>query len=372
MDHLGNAMEYTVAQLAEILLPTAVRGSYSGKIYGIASLEEAGPGNVSFFYKPSYLRNSRQFSSISNCRASVLLLPTDFPGEPGEGRIYFLLPDPSLAVATLCAAEEKTLEISAIAGVHPTAIISPTAFIDPTASIGPYCTVDTGTTIAAHVHLGSHCTIGPRCQIGDHVRLHDRVTLYRDTAIGSRSIVHSGAVIGCDGYGYASGNDGIHRKLPHIGRVIIGEDVEIGANTTIDRARFAITRIGSGTKIDNLVQIGHNVTTGRSCLIVAQAGIAGSTTLGDHVVLAGQSGIAGHISIGDRTQVGAQGGVDRNLPADCRVRGTPSMAIDQANRFYVLRKDVPELFRRVTRLERNRKDVGRESPPPSTAGGGLS
>jgi UDP-3-O-[3-hydroxymyristoyl] glucosamine N-acyltransferase len=345
-------MEYTVEQLADLLRPSDIRGSCMGKICGIAGLDEAGPGDVSFFHVPRYLRNPRRLSAVTGCKASLILVPEDFPADPPVGTTYFLLPDPSGALAKICAAEEEKLDPPAAAGVHPTAIVDPTAAIDPTASIGPYCTVGAGVTIGDHVQIGSHCQIGPRCQIGAHVRFHDRVTLYRDTEIGPRGIVHSGAVIGCDGYGYATSAGGVHHKLPHIGRVIIGADVEIGANSTIDRARFAVTRIGAGSKIDNLVQIGHNVAVGRGCLIVAQAGIAGSATLGDFVVLAGQTGVAGHLSIGEGSQVGAQGGVAGNLPAGSRVRGTPAMPLDRANRFYVLRKDIPELFRRVARLEK--------------------
>jgi UDP-3-O-[3-hydroxymyristoyl] glucosamine N-acyltransferase len=185
--------------------------------------------------------------------------------------------------------------------------------------------------------------------------------------VRARCIIHGGAVIGGDGYGYLT-EGSKHRKLAHIGRVVLEEDVEIGANCTIDRARFSETRIGSGTKVDNLVQIAHNVTVGRGCLLVAQAGIAGSTHLGDYVILAGQSGVAGHVTVGSGSQVAAQGGVASNLPPNSVVRGSPSMPLALANRYYVLRKRIPELFRRVERLEK-----GRPLPTDSTAlgGGGL-
>jgi UDP-3-O-[3-hydroxymyristoyl] glucosamine N-acyltransferase len=263
---------------------------------------------------------------------------------------YLGCKNPSLALARICEELERQLEKTFLPGIHPLAVIAPTAAIHVSASIGPFCEIGDRVTIGEDVRIESHCAIGPRCVISRGVRLHPRVTLYRDCELGERVIVHSGAVIGCDGYGYVP-VDGKQRKLAHVGRTRIGEDVEIGANVTIDRARFAETRIGSGTKIDNLAHIAHNVTTGKDCLIVAQVGIAGSTELGDRVVLGGQVGVAGHLSIGSETQVGAQGGVASNLPAGSRVRGTPAMPISLANRFYVLRKRIPELFHRVDSLE---------------------
>ncbi|MDR3317074.1 MAG: UDP-3-O-(3-hydroxymyristoyl)glucosamine N-acyltransferase [Puniceicoccales bacterium] len=337
-------MRYDQEELEKLLSPEIVKGRCWAAITGISSLESANLGDLSF------LSNGKYASLVSHSRASILLLPQNFSGEPPEGVAYFFLPDPSMALGKLCAAVEGDRKISLPSGVHPTAIVAATANIHPTSSIGPFCVLGEEVTVGPSCTIGSHCTIGPRCTVGEGVRFHPRVTLYCDCTVGARSIIHSGAVLGSDGYGYSPEADG-HRKLPHIGGVIIEEDVEIGANSCVDRARFAMTRIGKGTKIDNLVQIAHNVEIGQNSLLVAQVGIAGSTKIGEWVVLAGQAGVAGHLTVGSRVRVAAQGGVSSDVADDTVVRGTPAMPIGEANRFFVLRRRIPELFRRVEAIE---------------------
>jgi UDP-3-O-[3-hydroxymyristoyl] glucosamine N-acyltransferase len=270
--------------------------------------------------------------------------------DPNEGQAYFIVSNPSLSLAKICAVIENEQRNYSPQGIHSTAIVDPTATIDRTATVGPFAVIESHVTIGQYSTIGAHCFIGHGSSIGTHTCLKPRVTLYPYCQIGENVIIHSGAVIGSDGFGYET-DGGVHHKLPHIGRVIIDDQVEIGANTTIDRARFAATYVGKGTKIDNLVQLGHNVRLGENCIIVAQVGIAGSTVLGKGVILGGQVGIAGHISIGERAQIAAQGGVSGNVEPGSVLRGTPAMKIDEANRFYVLRKRIPELFRRVAALE---------------------
>jgi UDP-3-O-[3-hydroxymyristoyl] glucosamine N-acyltransferase len=274
----------------------------------------------------------------------------DFQGTPADEQVYFYVKNPSWALAEICAKVEREQTVAPVGEIHATAVVSPNASIAASASIGPFCVIGDAVVVEENVFIGSHCSIGHGCKIGAHSILKAHVTLYDRCQIGQRVIIHSGAVIGADGFGYEF-VDGIHRKLAHIGNVNIGNDVEIGANTTIDRARFASTHIGDGTKIDNLVQIGHNVQVGRCCLIVAQVGIAGSSKLGNFVILGGQVGVVGHISIGDGAKVAAQGGVSRNVEANATLRGSPAMPMDSANRYYVVRKYIPQLLRRVDSLE---------------------
>ncbi|MDR3117416.1 MAG: UDP-3-O-(3-hydroxymyristoyl)glucosamine N-acyltransferase [Puniceicoccales bacterium] len=364
-------MEYSMERLLELLHPTAVLGHFAGTIRGVASLELAREGDLAF------LDSRRYAARVAESRASILLLPESFAEKPRPGVAHFLLPNPSQAMNLFCMELERGQSRPMAAGIHPTAIVDADATVHPSATVGPYCTIDGETRIGANAVVQSHCTIGPRCHIGESARLHPRVCLYQDVEVGARCVIHSGAVIGKDGYGYASEGDRLY-KLAHVGRVVLEEDVEVGANCTIDRARFSETRIGSGTKMDNLVHIGHNVTLGKNCAIVAQVGIAGSTRLGDSVALGGQVGIAGHISIGAGSMVAAQAGVTGNLPPGSIVRGTPAMPLALANRYFVLRKRVPELFRRVEFLEKNlpRPDTppaaDREDPDPyDPVGDGL-
>ncbi|MDR0727621.1 MAG: UDP-3-O-(3-hydroxymyristoyl)glucosamine N-acyltransferase [Puniceicoccales bacterium] len=338
-------MNFTQDELIEFLRPVAVVGCYGGTIRGVSALNAAQEGDIAFF------GNKKYAALVENSRASIVLVPENFGGSPSATRAYFKMTNPSWAFAKVCAAIEREQIRPILAGIHPTAIVDATAKIASDAHIGPLAIVEDGVCMETGVRIGAHCFVGHGCHVGRNTCLHPRVTLYANCWLGENVVIHSGAVIGCDGFGYET-MEGIHHKLPHIGCVIIENDVEVGANTTIDRARFAETRIGSGTKIDNLVQIGHNVRVGSDCLIVSQAGIAGSSTLGHHVVLAGQSGIAGHVNIGDGAQIAAQCGVPGNVPAESVVRGTPAMPVNEANRFYVLRKGIPGLFKRVEALEK--------------------
>lgn len=344
-----DAMCYSVDRLAALLKPSRIEGDFSGTVRNIRSLESAEANDLTF------LSNAKYYHFVPRSRASVILLPEDYEGKPSENQTFFLLKNPSFALAEICAELESATAKPFPPGVHPTALVSATARVADTAHVGPHCVIDGGAQVGEFSILEANCVVGPNCELGEGCHLFPNVTLYADSCLGNRVRIHSGTVIGCDGYGYAT-IDGVHRKLPQIGSVVIEDDVEIGSNVTIDRARFDETRIGAGTKIDNLVQIGHNVRVGRACLLVAQCGIAGSTVLGDGVVLGGQVGIAGHITIGDGTQIGAQSGTAKSLPAGSLVRGTPAMEIGQANRFYVLRKRLPDLFRRVEALEKNQPE----------------
>jgi len=236
-------------------------------------------------------------------------------------------------------------------GIHPTAIVASSAQVDPTAHIGPFCVVGEKVRIGRECVLQATDHVGANCQLGEETKLFPNVTLYSRTEVGSRVRIHSGAVIGADGFGYVL-DGGLHRKVPQIGNVIIRDEVEIGANVTIDRGALGPTIIGQGSKIDNLVQIAHNVTLGEHCLVVSQAGIAGSTKLGNYVVLGGQVGLAGHLKIGNRVSIAAQSGVMHNIPDGEKWFGYPAQPDRQTKRQMIALQQLPELLKRVAELEK--------------------
>lgn len=343
--------ELPYSRLVEIVEPAGERGAGGRTVRGIAALESAGPDDLSF------LGNAKYRSRVGACRAGVILLPEDFPGEPQEDQCWLLVENPSLALTRLCDHLEREVSPHPQPGIHPTAAVAESARIDPQATIGPFCVIGERVVIGpecwleSHVHVGADVAIGRASRVGPHCSIMDR------SVLGCRVRLQPGVVIGSDGYGYDTVG-GRHHKSPQIGCVVVEDDVEIGANSTIDRARFAETRIGEGTKIDNLVQIGHNVKTGKHCLLVAQVGVSGSSELGDYVVLGGQAGVVGHITIGDGAQAGGQAGINSDLPPGAKVRGSPARAYLVEQRSVVLTGKLPELFKRVAKLE---KDMG-ESP----------
>jgi UDP-3-O-[3-hydroxymyristoyl] glucosamine N-acyltransferase len=236
-------------------------------------------------------------------------------------------------------------------GIHPSAIIDPTAQIDPTAHIGPNCVLGARVRLGARSVLRGGNHVGPDCEIGDDACLFPNAVLYPRTRVGHRVSIHAGTVIGSDGYGYVF-DEGRHRKVLQLGNVIIGDDVEIGANAAIDRGALGSTVIGPGTKIDNLVHVAHNVVMGRHCLVMGQVGFAGSTRLGDYCVIASQSGIAGHLKLGAQAVVGAKSGVMRDIPDGGRVLGIPAAPDKQAKRQIIALQQLPALILRLRELEK--------------------
>ncbi len=235
--------------------------------------------------------------------------------------------------------------------IHPTSVVDPSAKISPSAHIGPFCLIQKeavigdNTVLQSHVFIGNHVSVGKDCLMRPHVSIMDY------SRIGNRVKIHNGAVIGSDGYGYVPLN-GRFEKLPHIGCVVIEDDVEIGSNTTVDRARFSETKIGEGTKIDNLVQIAHNVQIGKHCLLISQVGISGSTVLEDEVILAGQVGVAGHLKIGKGAKAAGQAGILEDVPPQGIVRGCPALPFQYESRLNMLYRQLPDLYKRVRNLEK--------------------
>jgi UDP-3-O-[3-hydroxymyristoyl] glucosamine N-acyltransferase len=332
-------MTNTAAQIAE-QLRGEVLGDGSVPLTGFAPADCAQAGDLTYADEEAY------FAAAEKSQASAILVPSEFTSSQ---KVLIRVPNPRVAVARLLPLFFPPDEQAP--GIHPSAVVAASAQIDPTAHLGPHCVVGDRVRIGARSVLMGGNHIGRDCQIGDDACLLPNVVLYRKTQIGNRVSIHAGTVIGSDGYGYAF-DEGRHRKVLQVGRVVIHDDVEIGANTAIDRGALGDTVIGQGTKIDNLVHVAHNVTMGLHCLIMGQVGFAGSTHLGDYCVVASQSGIAGHLKLGKQVTVGAKSGVMRDIPDGGTVLGIPAVPDKQAKRQMIAVSQLPELIRRTRELEK--------------------
>lgn len=331
---------YTLGEIASSLHGT-VRGDAGRRVTGIQPLDQAGPDDLSFVAQARYRR------AASESRAAALIA-----GDPGllPGRNLIVVENPYAALASamgLFFAPERPA-----AGISPQAVIGEGAVLGEDVSIGPFAVVGPRCSLGACAALLPGVVLGDGVRIGADSVLHPGVVVYPRSVVGSRVTIHAGSVIGSDGFGYAE--EGASRaKIPQVGNVVIGDDVEIGACVTIDRATFGSTIIGAGSKIDNLVQVGHNVVIGEGSILVAQSGIAGSTRLGRSVILAGQSGAAGHLSLGDRSVVGAKSAVLQDIPPGAFVVGHPAVDHRSWKREQAALRRLPDLLRRVARLERS-------------------
>jgi len=335
----------TLADLADRLGAELV-GNGERLVEGIRPLDLAGPEHLSFLHNPKYL------AQAAESRAGVILV---HGADQLPGRDLLVIDQPYLAVA-------KALEIfhpqpQAEPGVHPRAVVADDLELGEGASVGPLVAVGRGVSIGDRTVIGAGCVVGNGVKIGEDCVLHPRAVVEDGCCLGDRCILQSGVVIGSDGYGFAT-VDGVHHKIPQVGIVVLEDDVEIQANTTIDRATRGATRIGRGTKIDNLVQLAHNVEIGEHCLLVSQVGISGSTKIGNHSIFAGQAGAAGHLDIGDRAMVGARAAVMKSVPDDSVLAGFPARpqrewmkAQAALARIDGLRKKVLELERRLREME---------------------
>jgi UDP-3-O-[3-hydroxymyristoyl] glucosamine N-acyltransferase len=329
----------TLAELAAELNGDLV-GDGSIEIRGVAGIREALPGDLTF------IANNRYDAYLNETRASAVICSR----ESRDGSVPLIQVDnPYLAFQRAVRIFRPDLYRPA-PGVHPTAVVSPEARIGADVSIGATCVVEAGATIGDRVVLQPGCYIGHRAVIGPDSTLHTRVVVREECIVGARCILHPGVIIGSDGFGFAF-DEGRYHKVPQVGNVVIGDDVEIGANTTVDRATTHSTTIGEGTKIDNLVQIGHNVVIGRHCIVVAQVGISGSTELEDYVTLGGQAGLVGHIRVGKGAMIGAQSGVTKSVAAETVVSGYPAIPHGLWKRLQALMQKLPQLLARTRELE---------------------
>jgi UDP-3-O-[3-hydroxymyristoyl] glucosamine N-acyltransferase len=331
-------MEITLKELADIV-GGEVSGDGSVTVRSVAGIREAGEGDITFLADPRYEK------FLKSTRATAIIVP---PGTPDRDKPMILSRNPYLsfvkAVKFLVPGRN-----SYPAGIHPTAVIAPDAALGPGVSIGPYVVIEEGGSVGEGSVVLAGTYVGRRTRIGSGCLIYPGVMIREDTVIGDRVIIHCGAVIGSDGFGFA--RDGqVYRKIPQIGNVVIEDDVEVGANVTIDRATTGSTLISKGTKIDNLVMIAHNVVVGENCIVVAQVGIGGSTELGRGVNLAGQAGVTGHVKIGDGAVVAAQAGVTKSVKPGVCVSGYPAREHSLAKKIYASLQRLPDLIKRVSDL----------------------
>jgi UDP-3-O-[3-hydroxymyristoyl] glucosamine N-acyltransferase len=342
-------MQFTVTQLAEL-----VQGRVHGEertICAARPMNEAGPDDITFIESDRHLRH------LKTCRALTAIVPAalaarreELVSASGTPLTLLEVSDPLTAFVAIVhhlhgQPEQPPAGIDARAAIHATAQIGPDATLHPFAAVGE------GSILGARCRLHSGAVVGRNCRLGDDVVLYPHAVLYDGTILGDRVIVHANAVLGADGFGYRF-QGGKHVKMPQFGTVEVGDDVEIGAGTTIDRGTFQATRIGAGTKIDNLVQIGHNCQIGKHNLFVSQVGVAGSCSTGDYVVLAGQVGIADHVHIGDQAVIGARSGVPRDVSAGERMLGAPAKPESEEKRILLSLGRLPELCRDVRQIKR--------------------
>ncbi len=341
-------MRITVTDIANLVSGEVV-GDGNVFISGFSGIKEAKEGEFTFLANPKYE------PLLKETKASVILVPRQIAC---PGKTVIRVDNPSLAFTQAVDFLLKDSVRYQPQGIHPTAIVGQGAVIGHGVALGPYVVIEPGAVIGDNTLIYAGCYIGHEAQIGAGCLFHPNVSVRERVSIGNRVIIHNGAVIGSDGYGYVT-VDAKHMKIPQVGTVIIEDDVEIGANVTIDRARFDKTVVGEGTKIDNLVHIAHNVIIGKHCLIVAQVGISGSSRIGNYVILAGQAGIVGHLEIGDGAIVAAQSGVSKSVKAGEQVFGYPAQPMKQAVRTnaHIQRLDhyvqmIKDLKQRVEELEK--------------------
>lgn len=336
-------MEITLEQLAVLTQGTILQGDPQLVLKGFAGLRESGAEDLSFF------ANERYINDLRRTKAGAVLVAAGFSE----------LPDGIAAIACASASAAFAEVVKRFTpppramrpGVHPAAVVHPGAKLNPErVCIGPCAVIEEGVVIGDGTEIGPGCVIGEGARIGRDCLLHAHVTIYRHCVLGDRVRLHSGVVIGADGFGYEF-QAGAHQKIDQVGIVQIDNDVEIGANTTVDRARFGRTWIGEGCKIDNQVQIAHNCVLGRHVIVVAQAGIAGSTRIGDYCIIAAQAGVAGHLDVAPQVTVTAQAGVTRDIKEKGAYSGTPAQPTKVYQKQQVHVRNLPELSERLRRLE---------------------
>ncbi|MGD9401405.1 MAG: UDP-3-O-(3-hydroxymyristoyl)glucosamine N-acyltransferase [bacterium] len=342
-------MEIPLKELAEII-GGDVAGDGSVMISGVGGIREARAGDVTFLADPRYEK------FLKTTKASAVIAPR---GTAHEGMPLILCENPYLCFIR-AVKHFIPEENGRPAGVHPTAVIAEGARLGKGTAVGPHAVIEDGVAVGDGTAILAGVFVGRRSSIGAGCLIYPNVSIREDTTIGDRVIIHCGAVIGSDGFGYARDGE-VHRKIPQIGNVVIEDDVEVGANSTIDRAATGSTTIGKGTKIDNLAMIAHNVTIGENCIVIAQVGISGSTDIGNNVNLAGQAGIAGHVKVGDGAVIAAQAGVTKSVKPGACVSGYPAREHSLARKIYASLQKLPELVKRVADLSERVKKLEEKS-----------
>lgn len=332
-------MAFTLTEIAD-WIDAEIDGDSDLEIDGLAKIEDAKAGQLSFIANPKYHK------FIETTHASAVLVNKDFP-ESSKNLLRVENPYYSFLI---CARHFYHQQQSIPKGIHETAVISPDAVLSDNTAIGPYVYIGRESRIGTGCVLHPGVVIGDNVTIGDNTVIYANVTIREQCRIGKNCILHMGAVIGSDGFGFAF-EGGQYHKLPQMGNVIIEDDVEVGANTTIDRATLGSTIIHRGTKLDNLIQIAHNVSVGEHTAIAAQTGISGSTKIGNYVMIGGQAGFVGHVTVGDKAKVGAQAGVTKSVPEDTYVSGYPARPAMKEKRELAHLAGLPDLVKRIKELE---------------------
>ncbi|MFT4586369.1 MAG: UDP-3-O-[3-hydroxymyristoyl] glucosamine N-acyltransferase [Limisphaerales bacterium] len=336
---------FTVAEIA-----AKVQGEVTGdgaiELHGFAPADIARPGDLTF------AENEDFFARAEQSEASAILVSGDFTSEE---KTLIRVKNARLAFAHVLPLLFPEKKFSA--GVHTSAVVADSAEIHPTAHVGPHCVIHENAKLAPGVVVQSGSNIAHDCSLGEGTHLFPNVTLYPRTQIGKRVRIHAGTIIGSDGFGYVF-DSGVHHKIPQVGNVVIHDDVEIGAGVAIDRGALGSTEIGKGTKIDNLVQIAHNLKVGENCIIVAQAGFAGSTQIGNFTTIAGQAGVAGHLKIGAQVTVMAKAGVMNSIPDGEVWLGVPARPHRQMKRQFIAVEQLPDLIKRIRHLEKKVQELG--------------
>lgn len=343
-------MQLTARDIAKIV-GGEITGNAEGIITGVAGIREAQPGELSFIASPKY------YGALKTTQAAVVLVTRSAPVEFIRTLIRV---DNPVQAFTQVVMRLMPSPVKFAPGIHPSAVIAPTAKLGKDISIQPHVVIEDGAVIGDRTVIGASNYIGHGCRVGDDCLFYANVTLREYTVVGHRVILHPGVVLGVDGFGYEPVK-GKHQKIPQVGTVEIGDDVEIGANTAIDRARFGKTRIGRGTKIDNLVHIGHNCVIGEDCILCGQVGIAGSVILGNRVTLAGQVGIAGHLTIGDGCIIMGQTGVAKDAEPGSILFGSPGLPHKVFKRSYVVFESLPKIQARLRELEQQLAELQSKS-----------
>ena len=338
-------MQKTLKEIAG-LVDGEVVGDENIVITGVAGIKEACEGDITFLANPKY------FPLLDKTYASAIVTSRDVER---TAKPIIRTENPSLAFAKIISSFAPC-EVNHPKGIHAAAILGKNVLLGKDAAIGPYAVIEDNVSIGDNTIIYAGCFLGQYTRIGSNSLIYPNVSIREQVTIGSRVIIHSGTVIGSDGFGFVT-IKGKHHKVPQLGRVEIGDDVEIGANVTIDRARFDKTVIGRGTKIDNLVQIAHNVVIGEDSIIVAQAGISGSTIIGKGVTLAGQAGLVGHITIGDGAIVAGQAGVTKSVPPNTTVSGYPAKEHGTAKRINACLQNLPRLYKEMTELKKKIEEL---------------
>lgn len=345
-------MQFSAAQIAPLISGT-IDGDSAIQVSNFGKIESAQPGDLAFLANPKYE------SYAYTTKASILLVSQDFtPRQPIEATLI-RVPDPYAALAQLMQLVESQ-QAPVLVGVSPDARLGEGVALGEDCYVGPFAVIEKGVKLGRGVQVHSFAYVGHDTVLGDHTIIYPHVTVYKGVQIGARCILHAGCVIGADGFGFAPQQDGYH-KIPQLGGVILEDDVEIGANTCIDRAVMGNTIIRRGVKLDNLVQIAHNCTVGEHTVMASQVGLAGTSTIGSWCRFGGQVGIGGHITIGDHVEMGGQTGVISNVPSGKVLMGSPGIPLRDAMRSFVLQPKLPDMYRRLQALEKELAELKQQT-----------